>query len=60
MAAGAGVGFGAPLNYNGKRNDKKMNKKEQRLRKQIKIVFQNFLTKKQKNTTHRQLIEEHK
>ena len=61
MAAGAVAGFGAPLNHNAKRNDKKMNNEEQKLRRKIRVSLKEFF--KIKASKHAsavaEILEEH-
>ena len=61
-ATPAVTGYSMPLNYNRKRNDTKMNKEEQKLRKKIRINLKEFFS--QKANTHEKnvakILEEHK
>ncbi len=61
MAGGPVAGYGAPLNYNAKRNDDKMNKKEQKLRRKIRISLQEFFNMKAKEHEESvaSILEEH-
>lgn len=61
MAGGAVAGFGAPLNYNAKRKDKKMNNEEQKLRKKIRISLKEFFASKAKQheDSVAEILEEH-
>jgi cytidyltransferase-like protein len=61
MAGGAIAGYSAPLNYNAKRNDKKMNNEEQRLRRKIRIGLKEFFASKAKEheETVASILEEH-
>ncbi len=62
MAGGHVTGHSAPLKYNAKRKDKKMNKEEQKLRKKIRTGLKEFFAIKaadhEKNVAN--ILEEHK
>ena len=61
MASGAVAGYSAPLNYNAKRNDKKMKNEEQRLRRKIRIGLKEFFASKAKEHEESvaSILEEH-
>ena len=61
MAGGSIAGYSAPLNYNAKRNDKKMKNEEQRLRRKIRIGLKEFFASKAKEHEESvaSILEEH-